>query len=275
MKGAKHRMRDAAVSACYLLLLLFARFESSPAQRLSDEPLHATVLHGIELTMQQRYDEALRLFRTLTQQVPEAPFGYLYQCGVLEARAMDLEIIEDEERIEALLDQVIPLARKMTEQKPRDPWAYYYLGSAFGYYANHHLRIGNLLRGFSYCYKAKKEFLRCLDVDSTFYDAYVGVGMFQYWRSKKTETLNWLPFLGDEREDGVRHLQLAEAKGTYNRFVALNWLARIMLDTGRDNEAADYCERVLRDFPDNRIFLWWLGQALETSNPLKARPIYH
>ncbi len=244
------------------------------AQRIADERVHKLLVEGCDLGLKQQYDDGYARCDEIIQLQPDSPIGYLYEAAILEARSMDFETRMEEERVEPLLDKAIELSRKMLEKNDRDTWGYYFLGSAFGYYANYHVRIGNWIRGANYGYKAKKEFERCIEVDSTFYDAYLGLGTFRYWRSRKTELFNWLLFLGDDREEGIRFIKLTIEKGTYNKFQALHSLIWILIDAGRYDEAITYSKEALETYPTSRFFLWGLARAYENGNPEAAREVY-
>jgi len=266
--------KDKSLRWFLLWLLLLCLVAYSHAQRFPDERVHELLIAGNDLGLKQRYDEEYSKFEKIVQLRPESPVGYLYQAAVLEAKSTDYETEMEGEKLESLLDKAIELSRKMVERNDKDPWGYYFLGIAFISYANYHIRIDNWIRGANYGFKAKKEFERCIEVDSTFYDAYVGLGTFRYWRSRKTEPLNWLPFLGDDREEGIRFIKITIEKGTYNKYQAIHSLVWILIDAARYDEAITYSKKALEAYPTSRFFLWGLARAYENRDPKTARELY-
>ncbi|MFW5775005.1 MAG: tetratricopeptide repeat protein [Chitinivibrionales bacterium] len=88
--------------------------------------------------------------------------------------------------------------------------------------------------------------------DPDFYAAYLGIGVFNYYLS---QNLSWVPFLGDKSLEGLREIEKAtRAKFPFN-YAAKNTLAWILIDRKEFGKADSVVATVLRDYPDNTIFL--------------------
>jgi tetratricopeptide (TPR) repeat protein len=112
-------------------------------------------------------------------------------------------------------------------------------------------------------------FKDALRLDSGLCDACAGIGAFYYWRSKKTESFNWLPFVGDDRNEGLSLLNTCVERGIYNRYTALNMLSAIYTDAALYEQAAACSRKGLERYPENRSFLWGLATALQKSSKWK------
>jgi hypothetical protein len=88
--------------------------------------------------------------------------------------------------------------------------------------------------------------------DSTFYAAYLGLGVFNYYLS---QNLKWAPFMGDKSREGLRDIEKStRARFPFN-YAAKNSLAWILIDRQNYRRADSIVSSVLADYPDNTIFL--------------------
>ena len=101
-----------------------------------------------------------------------------------------------------------------------------------------------------------------LEKDSTYYDAYLGLGSYKYWRSYLTRHFTWLPFFSDQREEGIHLIQQAYEHSRFSKWAALSNLAWIYIQEERFEEAIECAETGLTHFPESRFFLWPHGDAL-------------
>ncbi len=135
---------------------------------------------------------------------------------------------------------------------------HFYAGSAYGYLAMHRGRSGDYLQAFSDGKNARDELLRAVTLDSTLYDAYLGLGSYYYWTSAR---LSWIPLWGDNREEGIRMVKKTVESGRYARYMALHQLVYILLDAGRHDEALRYARRGMAEIPGSPYMLWALSHV--------------
>lgn len=248
----------------FVICVCSAFLRPSFAGELQSPPkLSALVATGIDLTMRQEYDRADSVFNLATDRYPHHPLGYLYKAAVLEVKSMDFQDPLNFSKFDSLLDVAKAESQKIIETFPDSPFGYYYRGTAIGYEAYAQAEAGNWLAGFFKGLSAASDLKKAVELDSSFYDAYVGVGTYYYWKSRKAEFLNWA--LGDHRAEGIRLLEVAAEKANEDRYPALSALTAIYLDSGQFNLAIRSASRALERYPDNRIFLFGFGAALEQS----------
>jgi tetratricopeptide (TPR) repeat protein len=251
----------------FLFLLLFL-VVSGNTFVFADGPgvpseLNALISEGIDLTLKQEYDRADSVFRIATMRYPDHPLGYLYKAAVMETKSMDYLDPLDFSRYDSLLAIARTQSERIIDTFPNSPLGYYYRGTAIGYDAYAQVDAGNWLGGILKGLSASSDFKRSVELDSSFYDAYVGVGTYYYWKSRKTEFLNWA--LGDRRAEGIRLLKIAVEKGDQNKYAALSALAAIYLDMHQYELSIESARLALGRYPENRIFLWELVEAQEQS----------
>lgn len=138
---------------------------------------------------------------------------------------------------------------------------YFHMGSTLAYQALFLGHQGQYWKAYKAALKSRKALERCLELDSTYVDALVGLGNFQYWMSKKLDVLNWLPVLRDEKEDGIAQLEYVMKTGARSKYLAISSLANIRLDQGEYMEALQLARLGKAKYPGSRVFLWQEGAA--------------
>lgn len=227
------------------------------------EYLRTLITKGVDFTLRQEYDRADSVFRSAVEYFPNHPLGYLYRAAVMETKSMDYLDPLDFTTFDSLLALAKFEADKIVETSPSSPIGYYYRGSAIGYDAYARVDAGNWFGGVVKGLSAATDFKKSVELDSSFYDSYVGVGTYYYWKSRKTGILNWA--LGDRRAEGIRLLEIAVTKAEQNKYAALSALSAIYLDSGQFDLSIQCARQGLDRYPENRIFLWGLAAAQEQS----------
>lgn len=233
------------------------------SQSYPDKRIDSLLKAGINEIIIQNYDTAENIFIQLKSDYPSNPFGKIYLAALEIARAYDYAIPFDEEKIENHLNEAIDLAEESIELDESNIWDHYSLALAKGYFAYYEALQHNWLSAFSDGLDAISELQFCLDTDSTFYEAYIALGTYKYWKSRKTEFLNWMPFINDEREDGIKFLRKAVKGASYNTYLAINSLIWIYIDKAEFEKAAIVASEALEDYPFCRLFQWGLARAYE------------
>ena len=234
--------------------------------RLDDSGLHALILQGIDLSWKQSFTASDSVFRTVCREFPNHPAGYVLRAGLALAYAEDHETLLNVVPFDSLLDIGRRKARALVLDPSQAKWGHHFLGTADG--TDSYARVyrgdwvGGILRGLS----SVSSFEKAVTLDSGMVDSYAGIGAFNYWRSKKTEIVNWLPFIGDARAQAIEMLNKTAHHGVYNRMTALSMLTAIHTDAGNFQEAVNCARAGLREYPSNRTFLWALATACDRMN---------
>jgi tetratricopeptide (TPR) repeat protein len=183
---------------------------------------------------------------------------------------MDFDVPIEQDKFDSLL-----MIGKSAAEKISLPWGGYFFGTADGYDAYERVQSGDWFGGVRKSMASASKFEEIIEKDSSFYDAYVGIGTYYYWRSRKTEFIRWLPFVKDDRKLGIRMLIIGAEQSEYNRFAAISALIAIYLDSENYRQAEEWSKRSLKFYPENRIFLWGLATALDRQNRFtEAVPAY-
>jgi len=224
--------------------------------------IDSLVQKTIASTTVQRYEEALALTDLVIKLSPNEPSGYFFRAAVLQARMMDYENHEkDEKAFFAATATCRKLAQRQLLERRNEAWAHFFFGSAIGYEAFVVGKKKKYFEAFRYGWESIQHLEAALKIDPELYDAYLGIGTYKYYRSKMSKRFNWLPFVKDERAIGIGMIRVALAKGLYSRTAAVNGLGWILMDENHPAEALALIDSALTLYPTSRFFLWGAGEA--------------
>lgn len=248
---------------CLLVQLFTFVFGIAPlkAQVAEDVRPDDRIYQGIRFIILQDYDKAIAIFDSLSAISAKDPGPYFYHAAALQSRMMDLELYDGSDAFLELIEKVMKLSEEQINLRPDQPDGYFYKGSAHGYRAYHHAKQKEYLRGFMDAVTATENLERALAIDSSYYDAYLGIGTYKYWRGRLTNKVDWLPFVEDEGALGLEMIRKSARNGRYSREAAINALIWIQIDRQEFIEAIALCKQELQRFPGSRFFLWPLAEA--------------
>jgi tetratricopeptide (TPR) repeat protein len=224
------------------------------------------ITEGIRQIIHVNFDQAIALYQNEIDARPEDYRAHFYLAAALSSRMIHFENNEGQDRFERAINSTIELIqnqlRTETDLQPAELGQYYfYLGSAYGYRAYNQGRSGKWLAAWSNGNTATDYLQQAVDQDSTLYDAYLGIGTFQYWRTSKLSFILWLPFVADQREEGIRKIKRTAATNSLSRDLAGHQLVYILLDYGRNEEAVLVARDLAEKYPRSQFMCWALAHA--------------
>jgi tetratricopeptide (TPR) repeat protein len=239
------------------------------------ERVHSLLNTGISYLINSDYNSAENHFSTLASEFPHLPLGSIYLAAVEIIRGYDYGSGYNEQKINELLSSGKRKAENLLKQDNENPWNKYFLALALGYSAYYNTLKENWISAFTEGAEAMKIFSSCHTDSITFYESHTAIGNYLYWKSRKLESLNWLPFIEDETTEGIKLLQKASEKGIYSRYLAVYSLIWIYIDQKKYTEAAETAEEILKEYPESRLFKQGLARALEETDRREAIQIYY
>lgn len=245
------------------------------SQRYPNQEVNKLLDIGIEYILNQNYDLAKSKFNILNKKYPELPLGRIYLAVVDITKAFDYGDEFNSESIIKNLDDALALSEKLLEKNPNDIWNHYFVALSKGYKSYLRVLNGDWLSAISSGLSSVNYFEDCLEMDSSFYESYVAIGTYKFWKSRKLDFLEWLPFIDDESVNGIRYLELALDKTSYNKNLAAVSLIWIYIENKNFYRAVEIAERELKNNPINRTLQWALARAYEDIDHVKAIQIYY
>jgi len=229
---------------------------------------------GISHIVNQDYSGAEVYINSLNKEFPDLPLGKIYLAAIKIAEAYDFAEKFDESFILKNLEEAKQQAENLIDTDENNIWYRYFYALAEGYIAYFDAINGNWLSAISTGVNSISEFEKILSYDENFFEAYTAIGTFEYWKSRKTEFINWMPFVNDSKKEGMERLKIAVDSSSYNSYLAVNSLIWIYIDQQDYYSAIFTAENALTKFPYSRSFKWGLARAYEEIDPQTAIKLY-
>jgi tetratricopeptide (TPR) repeat protein len=261
------------VRSSLLLFLVFSQIIFS--QYHPNSKIDSLLKIGIDEIILQDYTKAKKNFNDLDSLFINLPLGNIYLAATEIAQSVDYE----EEISEKYVDSLLSLAKDKTDQLLESDydnlWYNYYDALIYGYKAYYHSIFGNLISAFADGVFSLRSFQKCLEIDNDFYEAYISLGSYNYWKSAQSKPLLWLPFIPDKREAGIEYLEKAIESCSYNKYLAAYSLMWIYIDFDESEKAIELSLKMLNQYKDSRFFMWGLARAYQNIDNIKAIKIYN
>ncbi len=207
--------------------------ELAPVDPTFDAPLS----RGIALVFSDRFEESLALFDSLQKAHSEHPGPYFYKAAAYQTWMSSFRFNSFQKELEQNVEAAIEKGAKLMRAQ-NDPWLLFYMGAAFGYRAFYKFRNYHWLDAYYDSRKSLNYIQTGLQRQPKLYDAYLGLGSYDYWSTAKSIVLKLLTFLiGDKRDFGLEEIKLAMQHGRYCRDEARLVLVTALFDYGKYDEA--------------------------------------
>ncbi len=260
----------------FLVLTIFCiPFSFTFAQVYTDHKVDSLLNSGIENIINQKYDFAKKDFVILDKKFPEIPLGKIYLAAVEIAKSSDLSIPFNSKFIKQNLEEAKKISENLLDKDDHNIWYYYFLALAKGYDAYFSALKSDWISAFTGGMNSVDLFKHCLEINPEFYDSFIAIGTYKYWKSKETQFIGWLPFVTDEREDGIKLLEKADKNFSYNSYLGNNSLIWIYIDKGESKKAVKLAQSILEKYPDCRFFRFGLARAYEDVDLKKSIDEYY
>ena len=232
---------------------------------------------GLHLLYSGSPDAAIPLFRKLQAANPNDPLGYLLEgeamwwkiyCTALETcygfiGAWRRPKQSGDAAYFALADKTIALADARLKEK-ETPELHFYAGISYALKARLNALRDEKLAIARAGVRGREHVLRAITLDPDFADAYMGIGLYNYYVDTLSTIARVLRFFmgipGGSKAEGIRQLERAIAAGGMSAVEARFYLAVNLRDHDRQYErAAQLLEPLVKEYPENPLFRLQLG----------------
>jgi hypothetical protein len=245
----------------FFLLFIVVDFNQVVAVNPSEEPLRSKILQGMEFSINNDFQAASNCYQDLIGIYPNHPIGYFYKGANIQAQMLDAEDYSLSGIFYFLMDKAIKLSDSLLQQGNIDPWILFYEGNAYLYKSFMKSKEGHWFSAYRHAKKGVHYLERSVKIDSLFFDAYLGIGSYKYWKSAKSSFLRWTPFIKDEREEGIELILATLNNGIFTQLVARDQLCWILIDKGDLEKAFNFSLENYRQYPKSRFIKWTLASA--------------
>ena len=249
-------------------LLLTALLGLVPQQRVV---LHAAMLEQeqrtLDLIYNMEFDAALRAAQHLIDLAPAHPAGYFYRAATYWQRRL---IAPDPHQRAILLShfqESTQRARTMAESLPdaQAAEAAFYLGAVYGMQARMHFVEQQYIRALLAARQGSAYLQQCVARAPDWYDAYAGLGTYQYvlsrvpgvWRSLVQQLIG----ISGDRDKGLQALEQARTAGRLAVPEAGSLLAKIYVLPGEEqyDKAYGILAHLVQRYPHNSDYRYRLA----------------
>lgn len=258
----------------YKLLLILIIVLSLKAQLPTNFSNPTKVRTGISNLLNENYTLAKRDFKLVKISNPASPMGDILYAGALIFEREHKGDYLDSKTIDSLLFAAEDSCEELLLRKPDSLWYNYLMALTKTYGTYWKLFQSNYIDGFADGFEGQQYFEKCLAIDSTFSEARVAIGNYKYWSSVKTEAFHWLPFIDDQRVEGLGALEVALNKNFLNRDFALLSLVYAYINEERYIAAKDLIKSLQKKYPKSSKLKWALANVYDKIEPQKAIPLY-
>lgn len=276
----RQRVFRVVCAALWCMVACAASPSLRGAQAPDDAQEREYAHHGLALMMDGDLDGAIVVFKQIQARDPQSPLGYLLEADAMWWRiyystanlidpdvfaATDLPTTPYDAHFEDLLNVTIRKSEARIHAGQAVARSYLYEGMAYALRA----RLTGLRDKDLPTARAGKKMrallLQALRLDPNLTDAYLGVGIYNYFVDTLSAVVKLLRFLiglpGGSRVVGLQQLQLAAEQGDIARAEAKFYLAK---DFSRGNErqytrAIQLFRELDREYPQNPLWEMLIG----------------
>jgi len=229
-------MKKIIVLAIFSFLAVNLQAAAVTSEPLPDE-LRLLSKNGIDSIYAVDLPEAKKNFELAVLKYPDHPFPHF---GIAMTKWAELEYLEDEsnpklsQEYGALTDDAIKIALAWIKKHPNDANAYMCMGGMYGLRARLAVMQHRWIKAYFDGKKAISNTRKSLKVDPEVYDAYLGLGMYEYYAGTLSGVIKILArfFLSGDAKQGVEYLKLCKEKGYFNSLAAELLLIEIFTEPG-------------------------------------------
>jgi tetratricopeptide (TPR) repeat protein len=255
----------AALSAAFALAAAVRPPAAAAGPHLSPAG-EAQLDEGLKRLYSLDYAESRAAFHKLIELEPENPFGYLFEAGgIWWESSQEFGLFTDTPALQGLFEKDVDLAVRKADAAiaSSDPQVqadgYFASGMALGTLGQWRLMKHHWMDAYFYGKKAVKNLKKCEKLDPTYYDAQLGLGVFDYQAAHMSgiAKLGFLLGMHGNEKRGLEEIQTAVDKARYANRQAAEFLLQIdLLDLHDYARALPVVLKLRGDFPDSPYYVF-------------------
>ncbi|MGC9070276.1 MAG: tetratricopeptide repeat protein [Elusimicrobiales bacterium] len=213
---------------------------------------------GIDYIYSIKPFKAREIFEQISKEYPGHPFG---SFGIAMSKWAEFEYLDEQtdfslyEEYHRLTEKAIEDGKRWVEKNPSDAYAMMCLGGTYGLLARLYLTQHKWIKAYFAGRRAVSNMRKALEMDPQLYDAYLGLGLWEYSAGTLPSIIKILSvFLisGNPRR-GIEYLRLCADKGYFNKTAAQLLLIEILTQTdskySNPSLAVEYSRQLVKRYP--------------------------
>lgn len=225
---------------------------------LSQSVPDRTIVKALEDAYNFRWEKAEEIFRNLIEKYPDRPEGYHYLSGIYVWYYLSGKNKNDLKTFTDYSDTAIDKTLEILDNNSEDYDLHYIIGANYSYRAITFGAAGNYLDA-AWASKRSESFLkRALEIKPEKYDAYLGLGLYNYAVGQIPPAFRWalkLAGISGDVEKGIYYIKLAADKGNHSKVEAQYYYSQIISEVHSDFQSASvYLRALVKKYPGNILF---------------------
>ena len=210
-----------------------------------------------------KWENAEETLNKLIKKYPDDPRGYHYLSEIYLWYYLGSKDKKYFDTFVDYSDTTIDKAKAILDEKPDDEKILYTLGANYNYRAIVFTNAGNFLDAAWATKKSDSYLSHLLAIDSLQYDAYLGLGLYNFAVGHIPSAFNWalslVGFDGD-KETGLKYIKIAAEKGKRSKVEAEYYLSQILSEVMFDYDGSKkYIKPLTKKYPNNLLFNYSLA----------------
>jgi tetratricopeptide (TPR) repeat protein len=239
------------------------------SQQVTDKQIQV----GLDKIYNFNWDDGFKAFNSIIKKNPDDPRGYHYKSiiflwyylGNLNETNLDSFVY--------FSDKSLELAETKKQQKPSAELSYL-IGSIYYNKSIAEARSGNYLQALWTSNQMKSNLEDAVKLKPDFYDAYLGLGLYNFALSQIPSTLEWaanLVGITADKELGLEYVSKATQKGKLSKIDAQYYLSQLYSRVIVDNPSAkELLTNLVKRYPKNLLFNFSLAWVEFETNELAS-----
>lgn len=248
----------------YISIVLFLLFSTGFSQQVTDKQIQV----GLDKIYNFNWEDGFKAFNTIIKKSPDDPRGYHYKSiiflwyylGNLQETNLD--------SFTYFSDKSLELANLKLTQKTTAELKYL-IGSIYYNKSIAEARSGNYLQALWTSNQMKSNLEEAVKLRPDLYDAFLGLGLYNFALSQIPSTLEWaanLVGITADKELGLTYVNKTVQKGKFSKIDAQYYLSQLYSRVVVDHPAAkELLSNLVKRYPKNLLFnfsLAWIEYEL-------------
>ncbi|MCK4306835.1 hypothetical protein KAW50_01255 [candidate division WOR-3 bacterium] len=217
----------------------------------ADVQFDSLIQQGIHYSYSEKYEEAEAIFRKAIEIKPEDPAPYLFLTSLYGLYMADFSTDSLEKKFFAYSDTTVLISERKISSCDTSALVHLWLAGGYGARAFYKVQHKDIFSGVQDVVKSIKEFHKAIEIDSSLFDAYIGVAGYDYFKHR---LFSYIPWTEDSHWES--EIKLACEQGKYLKIVALACYSSLLIEEERFAEASQVATQLVSKFPDSRTFRW-------------------
>ncbi len=222
------------------------------------EEYEKKLLQAIDNLFDRKYKEALDDFKELEKIDPSSPMGKFGESALYQVRMVEEENFNFEKQYRRAAKEAQKVIEKKISDEQGNAWIYLIAGASYGLDGLLEAQKRNWWKVIKKGYSGLTHIQKAKELDPKLYDTDLGIGLYEYFRSKLSEKYPYLPFFENVKDKGIQRIINAIGKARFTEHASYICLSFVYLVEKNPDKLLEYATKIENKYPHNlmaKIFI--------------------